>query len=127
LVAEDNPINQIVAQALLQQIGYTHVTVVENGDEAVNAVRQGAYDAVLMDCRMPVLDGYDATEKIRALGYHLPIIAMTANAAPNDLEKCLQAGMNDYLSKPFNAATLRQALSRWTQSPEAQDHSSLLI
>ncbi len=117
LVAEDNPINQVVAQALLQQIGYPQVTLVENGQEAVNAVLQGGFDAVLMDCRMPVLDGYDATKQIRALGYHLPIIAMTANAASSDLEKCLQAGMNDYLSKPFNAATLNQALTRWAQQP----------
>jgi CheY-like chemotaxis protein len=114
-VAEDNPINQIVAQALLQQIGYTHVTVVENGQEAVNAVLTGGYDVILMDCRMPVLDGYDATEQIRALGHHLPIIAMTANAAHSDLEKCLHIGMNDYISKPFNAATLQQVLTRWTQ------------
>ncbi len=113
LVVEDNPINQVVAQALLQQIGYTHITVVENGQEAVNAVLTRSFDAVLMDCRMPVLDGYEATAEIRAMGYHLPIIAMTANAAPTDLEKCLHAGMNDYLSKPFNAATLQQALARW--------------
>ena len=113
LVVEDNPINQVVAQALLQQIGYTHITVVENGQEAVNAVLTSGFDAVLMDCRMPVLDGYKATAEIRAMGYHLPIIAMTANAAPTDLEKCLHAGMNDYLSKPFTAATLQQALARW--------------
>lgn len=113
LVVEDNPINQVVAQALLQQIGYIHVTVVENGQDAVNAVLTGGFDAILMDCRMPVLDGYDATEQIRALGYHLPIIAMTANAAPTDLEKCQHAGMNDYLSKPFTAATLQRALARW--------------
>lgn len=115
LVAEDNPINQIVAQAMLQQIGYAHVTIVENGQEAVNAVLTGGFDAILMDCRMPVLDGYDATEQIRALGYHLPIIAMTANAASSDLEKCLHTGMNDYVSKPFNAITLQQVMTRWTQ------------
>ncbi len=126
LVVEDNPINQIVAQALLQQIGYTHITLVDNGQEAVNAVLTGGFDAILMDCRMPVLDGFEATAAIRAKGYHLPIIAMTANAAPSDLEKCLHIGMNDYISKPFNVATLRQALSRWTQ-PEQQDNSSLLI
>ncbi len=126
LVVEDNPINQIVAQALLQQIGYTHITLVDNGQEAVNAVLTGGFDAILMDCRMPVLDGFEATAAIRAKGYHLPIIAMTANAAPSDLEKCLHIGMNDYISKPFNVATLRQALSRWTQ-PEQQNNASLLI
>lgn len=120
LIAEDNPINQIVAEALLQKIGYTQVTLVENGQEAVNAVRNCDYDAILMDCRMPVLDGYEATKKIRALGYHLPIIAMTANAGPTDLEKCLNVGMNDFLSKPFNATTLNQTLTRWTQHPGAK-------
>ncbi len=120
LMAEDNPINQIVAQALLQQIGYSNVTVVDNGQAAVIAVLAGGFDVILMDCRMPVLDGYDATAKIRALDYHLPIIAMTANVASSELEKCLHAGMNDYISKPFNAATLRQALSRWTMQTEVK-------
>jgi PAS domain S-box-containing protein len=126
LVAEDNPINQVVAQALLQQMGYTNITMVENGQEAVEAVLAGEFDAVLMDCRMPIIDGYAATEEIRAMGYHLPIIAMTANAAPNDLEKCLRVGMNDYISKPFNAATLRQALTRWTAQPDTKPQDFLI-
>ena len=119
LVAEDNPINQIVARALLQQIGFENITVVENGQQAVEAVRKGNITVVLMDCRMPVLDGYGATEQLRAEGYQLPIIAMTANAGPADLEKCLGLGMNDFVSKPFNAATLRQTLARWTTSHTA--------
>ncbi len=113
LMAEDNPINQIVAQAVLEQIGCAQVTVVDNGQEAVNAVLRGGFDLVLMDCRMPVLDGYGATEQIRARGFVLPIIAMTANAASDERDKCLNQGMNDYISKPFNIATLRQTLARW--------------
>ena len=113
LMAEDNPINQMVARAQLQSLGYANVTVVDNGQEAVNAVHQGGFDLVLMDCRMPVLDGYGATEQIRAQGYLLPIIAMTANAASAERDKCLQLGMNDYMSKPFNIATLRETLARW--------------
>ena len=113
LLAEDNPTNQLLAQALLEQIGYAQVTVVGNGQEAVNAVLTGGFDLVLMDCRMPVLDGYDATLQIRARGCLLPIIAMTANAAFAERDKCLNLGMNDYISKPFNIATLRQALARW--------------
>ena len=118
LVAEDNPINQVVAQALLQHIGYPNATLVDNGQEAVNAILNGDFDAVLMDCRMPVLDGYEATVKIRAMGYQLPIIAMTANAATSDFEKCLHMGMNDHISKPFNAATLAQTLAHWIQPSE---------
>ena len=112
-MAEDNPINQMVAQAVLEQIGYAQVTVVDNGQEAVNAVLRGGFDLVLMDCRMPVLDGYAATEQIRAHGCLLPIIAMTANAASTERDKCLNLGMNDYISKPFNIATLRKTLARW--------------
>ena len=113
LMVEDNPINQIVARAQLQTLGYADVTAVDNGQEAVDAVIRGGFDLVLMDCRMPVLDGYAATEQIRARGYRLPIIAMTANAASTERDKCLKLGMNDYMAKPFNIAILRETLARW--------------
>ena len=112
-MAEDNPINQVVAQALLQQMGYTNITMVENGQEAVEAVLAGEFDAVLMDCRMPIIDGYAATEEIRAMGYHLPIIAMTANAMAVDRDKCLEAGMNDHIGKPIDPDQLFSVLLRW--------------
>ena len=113
LVAEDNPINQLVVVELAKRIGYDHVTVVDNGQEAVDAVQKGDFDLILMDCRMPVLDGYAATEKIRALDALIPIIAVTANASLADQEKCLSLGMNDYLPKPISLTQLRETLARW--------------
>ena len=113
LVAEDNPLNQLVLTELAKRIGYHHVTVVNDGQEAVEAVQKGHFDLILMDCRMPVLNGYEATEQIRALGALIPIIALTANASLADQEKCLSLGMNDYLSKPINLTQLRETLARW--------------
>jgi CheY-like chemotaxis protein/HPt (histidine-containing phosphotransfer) domain-containing protein len=117
LLVEDNPVNRQVAQRLLALSGITY-SVAENGKEAVDALDQGAFDAVLMDCQMPVMDGYTATRIRRqkeagtALG-RVPIIAMTANAMAGDREKCLNAGMDDYMSKPLNRARLEQTLRKW--------------
>ncbi len=113
LVAEDNPINQLVVLELIKRIGYHDVSVVDNGQEAVDAAQKGHFDLILMDCRMPVLDGYAATEKIRALGALVPIIAVTANASVADQERCRSLGMNDYLTKPINLTQLRETLARW--------------
>jgi PAS domain S-box-containing protein len=115
LVAEDNPINQLVVLELAKRIGYHDITVVDNGQEAVEAVQNAHFDLILMDCRMPVLDGYAAAEKIRALGVLTPIIAVTANASVADQEKCRSLGMNDYLTKPINLTHLRETLARWVQ------------
>ena len=115
LVAEDNPVNQVVIEAILGQLGAT-VTIAENGALAVEALQQSTYDLVLMDCQMPVLDGYGATAAIRALPPPLsrvPIVALTANALPEDRQRCLDAGMNDYLSKPVRIEPLRACLLRW--------------
>jgi signal transduction histidine kinase/CheY-like chemotaxis protein len=119
LVAEDNPTNQIVAVGLLKKAGYHDVTVVANGQEAVRAALAGGYAAVLMDCQMPVMDGYSATRSLRAAGSKLPIIALTANAGPGEAQACLDAGMDDYLSKPINQAGLEALLARWIQQPVA--------
>jgi signal transduction histidine kinase/CheY-like chemotaxis protein len=113
LVAEDNPINQLVVLELAKRIGYHDITVVDNGQEAVEAVQNAHFDLILMDCRMPVLDGYAAAEKIRALGVLIPIIAVTANASLSDQEKCRSLGMNDYLTKPISLTHLRETLARW--------------
>ncbi|MFA6373325.1 MAG: response regulator, partial [Methanothrix sp.] len=117
LVAEDNPVNQKVAQALLRKMGLQS-DVVANGQEAVNALQTTPYDLVLMDCQMPEMDGYEATSKIRqqeskALNPCIPIIAMTALVMQGDREKCIQAGMNDFIAKPVLRRDLAKMLARW--------------
>lgn len=114
LVAEDNPVNQKVAVLTLEQMGY-RADVVSNGLEAVEAVARTPYAAVLMDCQMTEMDGYEATRQIRATnsGRHLPIIAMTASAMREDQERSLAAGMDDFLTKPVNRGELARALDRW--------------
>ena len=102
LLVEDNKVNQLVGSKVLANLGYTF-TIANNGVEAVNAIRSGAYDAVLMDCQMPEMDGYQATAAIRRIegsSRHIPIIAMTAAAMEGDRERCMAAGMDDYITKP---------------------------
>jgi PAS domain S-box-containing protein len=111
LVAEDNSVNQLIALKMLERLGHNAVAVA-NGLEAVEAVRSTPYDIVFMDCQMPELDGYEATRRIRASGNAIPIVAMTANAMAGDREKCLAAGMTDYLSKPMKAKDLAHAIHR---------------
>ncbi len=118
LLAEDNPINQLVACALLEQQGI-EVTVAEDGEAAVHQLQAADFDLVLMDCQMPNLDGYDATRAIRAgeaPAARTPIVAMTANAMEGDRERCLEAGMNDYLTKPVTLDALQGVLRRWIAS-----------
>ena len=123
LIVEDNVVNQRVATRMLEKLG-CRVDVAVNGQEAVEATARGGYDLVFMDCQMPVMDGYDATRSIRQRekqsGQHLPIIAMTANAMPGDREKCLDAGMDDYLSKPVDPDRLLAMLRQWLPEPSSQ-------
>ncbi|HEV7207456.1 MAG TPA: response regulator, partial [Mycobacteriales bacterium] len=114
LVVEDNPINQLVALGILDQLGYP-ADVAGNGLEALAALENTTYAAILMDCQMPEMDGYTATTEIRRRddARHLPIIAMTAGAIDGDRERCLAAGMDDYVSKPFTPDQLKAALIRW--------------
>ncbi|MDD1507754.1 ATP-binding protein [Pseudomonas sp. CNPSo 3701] len=114
LLVEDNAVNQTVIEAMLRSLGY-QVELVVDGAQAVNAVERKTFAAVLMDCRLPIMDGYEATRRIRDLGAkgRLPIIALTANALQGDREACLQAGMNDYLAKPFKRMELQEVLERW--------------
>lgn len=117
LVAEDNAVNQMLALRLLGDLGF-NVEVVEDGNAALEAMTQGSYSAVLMDCQMPVLDGFEATRRWRrreaekALD-RLPVIALTAQAMKGDRERCLAAGMDDYLAKPFRHKDLVRMLDRW--------------
>ena len=113
LLADDAHINRLVGVALLERLGCV-VDVAANGIEAVDAALRTRYDAILMDCLMPVMDGYEATGRIRGLegGRHTPIVALTASAMVGDRERCLAAGMDDYLSKPLDRAALAAALAR---------------
>jgi signal transduction histidine kinase/ActR/RegA family two-component response regulator len=118
LVAEDDPINKRVIQLMLKRLGLECV-VVDDGAAAVAAVEQASWDAVLMDCQMPIMDGFAATRQIRAhlQGRPLPIIALTANVMPNDRAACLAVGMDDFLAKPVRQDELRAALANWLVKP----------
>jgi len=114
LLAEDNATNRAVALAQLEKLGY-EAHVVMDGAEAVRALEQQSYDLVLMDCEMPTMDGYEATRRIRALlKSSIPIIAVTAQAKAEDRERCLRAGMDDFLSKPVDMKRLGAILEKWT-------------
>ncbi len=123
LIAEDNPLNQRLAKRLAEKLGYT-ADIVNNGVEALQAIEKSSYNLVLMDCQMPELDGYKTNHAIRereraGLPGHLPIIAMTANALDGDRQQCLDAGMDDYVSKPIDLRLLAEALHRWS-APAAE-------
>jgi PAS domain S-box-containing protein len=124
LLAEDNLVNQKLIATVLHKQGHS-VVVAENGDEALAAVERQSFDVILMDVQMPHKDGLEATVAIREAertsGTHVPIVALTAHAMKGDEEKCLQAGMDDYLTKPLNIASLRTTLEKWTRekSPAA--------
>jgi len=116
LLAEDNPTNQRLTVKALKMLGY-HVDVVNNGQDAVTAAACGKYALVLMDCQMPEMNGFEATTAIRRAenDRRLPIVAMTANAMKNDREKCLAAGMDDYISKPIDIVIFQKILDKWLE------------
>ena len=119
LVAEDSPTNQAVAVKMLERAG-VRADVARDGREAVEMLARSNYSAVLMDCQMPRLDGYGATAEIRGIegaDRYMPIIAMTANAMKGDRERCLEAGMDDYLSKPVMKTDLQAVIDRWVTHP----------
>ena len=124
LVADDHHVNQQLAVMLVERLGH-RADVVANGKEALEALSRIAYDAILMDCHMPELDGYEATRGIRQVEgqtRHTPIIAMTANAMKEDREKCLTAGMDEYISKPIRPEELARVFAKWL--PQQQDPST---
>lgn len=122
LLVEDNPVNQQVASAMLARLGLQFI-LANNGQEAIELIKSNHFDLILMDCQMPIMDGYEATAAIRQLpedyGKNLPIIALTANAMSDDRQKCLDAGMNDFLSKPYTMAQLESIFSRWLSTNNA--------
>jgi CheY-like chemotaxis protein len=116
LVVEDNEVNQMVALGMLENMGF-EVSTAENGRVALECLRENSFDLILMDCQMPEMDGYEATRCIRKLSNaktaSTPIIALTANAMSGDAEKCIEAGMDDYLAKPFEPEVFEEKLKSW--------------
>ena len=128
LIAEDNPINQKVALRLLSHLGY-RADVVNDGVEAIQRLQEQTYDVILMDCQMPKMDGFEATRAIRQMEsatVRTPIIAVTANAVTGERERCLAAGMDDYLPKPVSRDALNAAIQRWLAAAEQSEDSALL-
>ena len=128
LVAEDNAVNRQLAVRLLSKRGYT-VVLAQNGVEAVAEFERGECDVILMDVQMPEMDGLLAAATIREreklIGGHIPIIAMTANAMKGDREKCLAAGMDDYISKPFRAEELFEKMAYYTRDAQHSNERQL--
>ena len=133
LLVEDNPVNQEVARLMLEMLGYTP-DLAHNGKDALAKIGHTSYDLILMDCQMPEMDGYEATRLIRereqqysvppnSVAAHTPIIAMTANAMTGDRARCLAAGMDDYISKPFTQEQLSTALTKWLKWSLPEDNS----
>ena len=119
LVAEDHTLNQAFIRKVFHKYRIKHFAIVDNGNEVLEAMKKDTFDIILMDCHMPEKNGYEATADIRALerggNVHIPIVAMTANAMTGDRQKCMLAGMDDYLSKPFGPDKLKSILARWIQ------------
>ncbi len=118
MVVDDNPTNRRVAQAVLEMLG-CRVTAVDSGREALYLLGREPFDLIFMDCQMPEMDGYTTARAIRdatsgVLAPDIPVVAMTANALKGEREKCLAAGMNDYIAKPVRAKDLAGILERWT-------------
>ena len=130
LLAEDNVVNQKLAKRLLEKMGHS-VTLATNGNDAVDAYAGGRFDLILMDVQMPEMNGFEATERIREreriTGEHVFIIALTAHAIQGDRERCLAAGMDDYLSKPLNASALAEKLSALARRIEARPEEAIVL
>ncbi|HET8746650.1 MAG TPA: PAS domain-containing protein [Ramlibacter sp.] len=120
LIAEDNTTNQVVAFGMLRKLGYENVRLANNGIEACQLALDEPFDLILMDCQMPEMDGYEATRRLRAAGCNSTIVAMTANAIKGDRERCIEAGMNDYVTKPIDLRILRGVLARWASGQSSR-------
>ncbi len=125
-MVEDNAVNQKVAVRLLERFHY-RADVAGNGREALAALAMADYDAMLLDCQMPVMDGFETARAIRASSESyrgMPIIAMTANVMPGDRERCMESGMDDFVGKPVRPNQLLEALERWVHRPEGAKKAS---
>jgi CheY-like chemotaxis protein len=119
LVVEDNPVNLLVARRLIERTG-CRVDAALDGQQCLERLTGNDYDLVFMDCGMPVLDGFETTRRIRAAeagGRRLPIVALTASAFPGDVQACMEAGMDDFVAKPFGLEQIRAVLLRWVGPP----------
>ena len=125
LVVEDNPVNMMVMQGVLAKLGYDQLDRATDGAEALEAALHGKHELILMDCQMPKMDGYEVTRRLRAEGVRTPVIAMTAHVGAGDRERCLAAGMDDYLGKPLEIDKLALMLRQWLSS--ASDQSAAMI
>jgi len=115
LIVEDNEINAELLSILLDNIGYS-ADIVENGAVFLDVMKEEHYDLILMDCQMPILNGYDATQQYRnseKTGIHIPIVAVTANTMAGDREKCIASGMDDYIEKPVDSGVLKKTVRHW--------------
>ena len=126
LVADDYNLNQAFIKKLLSRMGVENVDIVDNGKGAVDALKNGSYAMILMDCHMPVMSGFDATQEIRAQeatagNDRIPILAMTADATAGARERCLRAGMDDYISKPLDPDELKEIMGRWLTFPSEEN------
>jgi PAS domain S-box-containing protein len=127
LLVEDNAMNRLVAKTVLKQYGVA-ITEAFNGEEAVNALRQSSYDIVLMDVQMPLMNGLDATRIIRKeVNKHIPVIALTANAIKGESDRCIEAGMNDFVSKPFEEEDLVHAMTKWINKANEQKKVNMKV
>lgn len=119
LLAEDNLVNQEVAKAMLAKLGFK-VDIANDGQQALDFINKQRYDIILMDCQMPVMDGFEATTQIRKqYGHTIPIVALTANATEDDRNHCIEAGMDDFLSKPYTLNQLNEVLTKWQTKNES--------
>jgi PAS domain S-box-containing protein len=125
LIVEDNVINTMVLQGVLGKLGFSRIDKARDGIEAIESVENKQYDLILMDCQMPRMDGYDSTRRLREMGVETPIVAMTAHALSGDREKCLVAGMNDYLTKPVVIDALAACLEKWLRPEDALPDESV--
>ena len=117
LVVEDNKVNQLILTSILKKLGYQIITA-DNGKEAVTVLKDEEVDAILMDCQMPVMDGYEATKVIREINSNrkTPILAVTANALSEDRVKCFESGMDDYIKKPIDKDIIEEKLKYWLEN-----------